>query len=350
MSVGGNIAVSCRRPRPAPRLHTDRRELGWGGGELAGRYRAVAPDLAATAPRRGRPIATPRDARRRRRRRVHARRLLAGRAARADLALAAPGAGPAPRADLRERGPRRRRRARRAAGRRRGARRRGSRRSGRGSPASGRPSRCSRAAAGGRRAAHEDRMRTTPRTTPTSARARHRQMPPLWDRWPSWRCRPRWSSASGTQVPRDRGADGPPGRRSCRAPGTPCTSRPRPPSRRTCGFPETLAAARGRGYPRRPMLRTTRTARRGRAAITWLAEWGCRRLSGMRLVPSAHAAHAGPRARQRRAHAVGPRRGAGGRAAPRRRLPAHVGSLAFAGCPGSSATTSSPTPSAWCRC
>ena len=39
------------------------------------------------------------------------------------------------------------------------------------------------------------------------------------------------------------------------------------------GCPEPLAAARGRGYPRRPMLRTTRTARRGRAAITWLAEW-----------------------------------------------------------------------------
>ena len=39
----------ARRPRPPPRLHADRRELGGVVRELAGRYRALAPDLGAGA-------------------------------------------------------------------------------------------------------------------------------------------------------------------------------------------------------------------------------------------------------------------------------------------------------------
>ena len=107
--------------------------------ELAGRYRALAPDLGAgpweAELDRLEALAPPA---------LHARRLLDGRAARAGARAADPGAGAAARAGLREPRARRRRRARRAPGGRRGAGGRASRRSGpRRSRASGRRSRCS---------------------------------------------------------------------------------------------------------------------------------------------------------------------------------------------------------------
>ena len=105
----------------------------------------------------------------------------------------------------------------------------------------------------------------------------------------------------------------------------------------------------GGGVTLARMLRTTRTVRRGFAALAWLGEW---RLPA----PERRAARAEratlrgavARARRPRRHALAARGGAEGRAPARVR--AAVGSVAFAACPGGSATTSSPTPTRSCRC
>ena len=131
-----------------------------------------------------------------------------------------------------------------------------------------------------------------------------------------------------------------------RAPGMRCSSRRRPPWPRTSRFPRPLAARRKRSYPR-PMLRTSRTYRRGLLALTWLGEWRFpppeRRAARSRARGRAAAV---ARARRHPAHAVAAPGGARGRAAALGRL----GHVAFGACPGGSARTSSRTPRRCSRC
>ena len=124
-------------------------------------------------------------------------------------------------------------------------------------------------------AAHEDRLRRSAAEHAAQLRGLGTGvMPPLWERLGELR-------VPAVLIVGERDAKfraiaermGGSRRSSSSAQGTPCSSRRRRWSPRTWRCPEPLAAARRRSYPRRPMFRTTRTARRGLAALTWLAEW-----------------------------------------------------------------------------
>ena len=182
---------------------------------------------------------------------LRARRLLDGRAARAGARAADPGAGAALVLVSAIAGSGRPRRARRAAGGRRGAR--ATRIEAIGDEAFARawaaqplfadqPPEVAAAAHARPAAAQRGRARRP------AARARHRgDAAAVGSTRRAGDAGRRSSSASATRSSaRSRSAWAflP---SSCRAPGTPCTSRPRSPSRRTCGCPETLATARGRG-------------------------------------------------------------------------------------------------------
>ena len=124
-----------------------------------------------------------------------------------------------------------------------------------------------------RTAAHADRLRRSAGSHAAQLRGLGTGvMPPLWERLRELPMPVTPSSANATR------SSAPSPRRwasrpwSCRARGTPSRWRRRPRLRRTWRCPEPLALPESGGSLAR-MLRTTRTYRRGKAALTWLGEW-----------------------------------------------------------------------------